>query len=109
MRKFKPEKIFFLIAILGIGVAGCVTDITRNPSIWTDFIPGQTYQLKQSVYIEHGYLMKLEHPSIDNEGQLVAGTKLIVRKIEIRKSLEIGTVTHIFAEILSGAHQGKIV
>jgi len=114
MQKIAPNirpfvTIVMMLTIALVATVSCVTDISKNPSATTDFIPGQVYELKQSVYLVRGSLMQLKKRSADSEGELNSGTRLIVRKIEKLKEPELGTVTDVFAEVLSGKLRGRIV
>ncbi len=97
-------------------------DVTKNPSAMTDFIVGQTYKLKQPVFVHGGKLknlgqmgtpktleeFKAKRPSFV-EGVLEAGTGVTIRRVEIFREPMTGNVTDVFGEILSGEQKGKLV
>ena len=102
--------IFIGILLLAVVSCSSTTDITKNPAAMTDFVMGQVYALKKAVWIRQGTLLTLrgKEPA-DSEGILSPGTKLVVRKAVVERSLEVGTYTDVFAEVLSGEHKGKTV
>ena len=76
----------------------------------TDFMTGQRYKLKNPVYLWAGKLMPLKAKEpLDSEGLLDPGTTLAVRKVEVVRAPEMGTVTDVFAEVLTGPQKGKRV
>jgi hypothetical protein len=102
----------FFLSVLLVGVASCssTTDITKNPTAMTDFVVGQVYALKQACWMRGQVLLTLrgKEPA-DSEGTLSAGTKLVIRKVLVERSSEVGTYTDVFAEALTGEHRGKTV
>jgi hypothetical protein len=102
--------IFIGILLLSVVSCSSTTDITKNPAAMTDFVMGQVYALKKAVWIREGTLLTLrgKEPA-GSEGILSPGTKLVVRKAVVERSLEVGTYTDVFAEVLSGEHRGKTV
>jgi hypothetical protein len=100
------------IALMTLAIVSCssTTDITKNPSTMTDFAVGQVYALKKPCWMRGKALLTLrgKEPA-DSEGILSAGTKLVVRKVVVERSPEVGTYTDVFAEVLTGEHSGKTV
>lgn len=99
------------LSLLLVTAASCssTSDITRNPAKMTDFVVGQIYELKKPVFLLHGTIMDLDKKPVDSEGELNPGTKLAVRQVVVQRSLEVGTYTDVFAEVLGGKQKGKIV
>ena len=44
----------------------------------------------------------------DSEAMLTPGTILTVRKVEVDRSPEMGTLTDVYAEVTSGRFKGKV-
>jgi hypothetical protein len=105
------KKSFAALMALAFVLAGCTTDITKHPSSHTDFIVGQVYQLKKPVYLWGGKLMLIrsENPPANSEGVFAIGTTFVVRKVQVFRGPEVGTVTDVFAEVLSGQYKGMTV
>jgi hypothetical protein len=102
----------FLISLLALAAVSCssTTDITRSPAQMTDFVVGQVYSLKKSTYLLHGSLMTLRKKEpADSDGVINPGTGLVVRKVVVFRSPEVGTTTEVYAEVLSGEYKGKTV
>lgn len=91
-------------------LCSCTTDVTKSPSTRTDFVVGQSYELKKSTYLLHGSLMTLrEKAPADSEGTIPPGERVVVRKVRVFRSPELGTTTEVFAEVLSGSYKGRSV
>ena len=100
-----------LIAICVIMVAcGCQSDVTKNPTRWTDFAVGRVYELEKPVFILAGGLMTWRgQEPLDSEGKLIPGTKLLIKQAVVFRSPEIGTYTQVYAEVLDGEKKGRTV
>ena len=86
------------------------TDMTRNPARMTDFTVGQVYSTKKPTFLLHGSLMTLrEKEPADSEGVMVLGARLVVRKVVVFRSPEVGMTTEVYAEVLTGEHKGRTV
>lgn len=100
------------IALILLAAVSCssTTDITKNPSQMTDFVVGQVYALKKPCWIRGRALLTLrgKEPA-DSEGILNSGTQLVVRKVVVERSSEVGTYTDVFVEVLTGEHSGNNV
>lgn len=100
------------ISLLLIAVVSCssTTDVTKNPAPMTDFVVGQVYSLKRAAYLLQGSLMTLRQKEpADSEGIMNPGARLVVRKVVVFRSAEVGTTTEVHAEILTGEHKGRTV
>jgi hypothetical protein len=101
-----------LFASLLLVIASCngTTDITRDPSAMSDFIVGKVYELKKAVWIRDQAMLTLrgKEPA-DSKGVLVPGTLLVVRKVAVERSREVGPYTDVFMEVLTGEHAGKVL
>lgn len=97
----------FLISLVVLAVVSCssTTDVTRNSTQMTDFLLGQTYQLLKPAYIWKGRLTAKELAG--SEGVVRAGTKLVVRKIAVMRSPEVGPYAVVYVEVLTGEQSGK--
>lgn len=98
------------LVLLVLAACSSTTDITKNPAQMTDFVVGQVYCLKKSVYLLHGSLMTLRQKEpADSEGVMNPGARVVVRKVVMFRSPEVGTTTEVYAEVLTGEHTGKTV
>ena len=100
------------IALLLLAVVSCssTTDMTKNSAQMTDFVVGQVYSLKKPTFLLHGSLMTLRQKEpADSEGVMSPGARLVVRKVVVFRSPEVGTTTEVYAEVLTGEHKGKTV
>ncbi len=98
--------------VLAVCLSSCesTTDITKNPGRMTDFVVGQTYQLKKSVWLWHGSLMTLRGKEpVDSEGSIPVGERVCVRQVVVFRSPEVGTTTEVYAEVLGGSRKGRTV
>jgi hypothetical protein len=97
------------VALMLVAVTSCssTTDITNNAARMTDFVFGQTYELKKPAYVWKGRLMPRE--LADSEATLASGTILAIRKVEVDHSPEMGTITDVFAEVVAGQSKGRVV
>ena len=95
------------IVLLALATASCTTDITKDPVDMTDFVVGQTYELKKPAYIWKSRLMPRE--LADSEGMLAPGTRLTIRKVQVDRSPEMGTVTDVLSEVTTGQFKGRSV
>ena len=115
--------------------AGCeaTRDITSNPGNRTDFIAGETYRLKQPVFLfkhdkndpkgtpalaELGFsgtpkdLSEFRSQASANPqvaGLLMPGELVRVTKFIEDKSLTLGTFLEVFAVVTSGTHKNSVV
>jgi hypothetical protein len=96
----------FLISVV-IALSSCTTDVTRHPAAMTDYVVGQHYELKQPAYIWNGRLVP--RALYNSGGMLTNGTRLAVRRVQVDRSPEMGTLTDVFAEIVNGESKGKTV
>jgi hypothetical protein len=103
----KPCLLYTLLVLI---LSSCTTEVTQNPSSATDFVVGQAYELKRTVWMRSGALFTLRDKEPANiECVLSPGTRLLVRKIDVLRGPEHGTTTEVYAEIVSGNSNGKIV
>ena len=104
------RSLFFGILAMCLSACESTTDITKNPARMTDFVVGETYQLKKPVWLSHGSLMTLRdrEPS-DSEGVLGSGERVRIRQVVVFRSPEVGTTTEVYAEVLTGSHKGMTV
>jgi hypothetical protein len=103
---------FLLLAslLLAVVLCSCATDITRNPARMTDFIVGQVYSTKKPTFLLRGSLMTLrEKEPAGSEGLVNLGARLVVLKVVVFRSPEVGTTTEVYAEVLTGEHKGITV
>lgn len=101
-----------LISLLLLAVVSCssTTDMGRDTAQMTDFMVGQVYSLKKPTFLLHGSLMTLGRiEPADSEGVMGAGARLVVRKVVVFRSPEVGTTTEVYAEVLTGEHKGSTV
>ena len=99
-------------------------NITADPAGMTDFVVGQTYRLKQRVFLFGGVLQRVwdEHLTerrgiarrrdVDGnwtDGVLKPGTLLIVRKVEVERARAPQTRiwTEVYAEIVTGEQRAE--
>lgn len=111
------------------GCTGIRQDISNDKSYATDYTINQVYRLKKSVFVEgisNEMLLKKpgrmqsgpasaeEYEASDMKkwpnviGFLKTGTRMKIRKIELKKSFEIGNVVWVKGEILEGKFAGKL-
>ena len=99
--------LFIGASLLAVVSCSSTTDITNNAVKMTDFVVGQTYELKKPAYFWKGRLMPIE--PADSEATLASGTILAIRKVEVDHSPEMGTITDVFAEVVAGQTKGRVV
>src|SRR4051794_12000680 len=98
------KSFFFSLTVLVVAACSSTTDISKNPSQMTDFVVGRVYALKKPAYLWKSRVMPRE--LADSEGRLGPGTTLAIRKVQVDRSPEMGTLTDVFAEILTGPLKG---
>lgn len=126
---------FILTAAMTFGVIGCNTsrDITPQIGTRTDYVAGQTYQLKRPVFLfKHDRTDSKEIPRLNKLGSagtpknmedfrrsaptdphvvglLMAGDHVQVTKFIEHSSPTIGTFLDVLAIIVTGDNAGKVV
>jgi hypothetical protein len=110
-----PGLVFLAALILSL-LSGCQTrDMSNRSGLVTDFRVGHVYQLKVRTFIlaRTGLLMTMEEarqqPPAEVEALLEPGTYFKVRQIVSVNDRASGPRTEIYAEIISGPRNGRIV
>src|SRR5512138_995506 len=99
-----------ILAVMLLATVSCSTrkDVTKNPGRWTDYVPGQVYVLKKPAVYQAGMLARPRPRSpLGDEVMINPGELLIVRKIEMSRSLEIGTFVQVYTEFLTGKYKSQ--
>lgn len=109
------------IGLLSLFLVACSStrDISNAPGAMTDYVVGQSYQLKQSVFLQNGTLNKFFEKELENrfrtkkpswiDGIIEASTPITIRKIEVSRAPELGKWTDVYAEIEKGAFKGRVI
>jgi len=111
-----------LASILLMTLTGCDTtkDITKKPAGLTDFIVGESYQLKLPVLLSSlsDSLLPLVGVTVGDarqklpsqtEALIEPGVILRVRRVVTRNNPMVGHLTDVYAEVVSGPLRGRTV
>ena len=116
-------KIAMLLLILPIVLSCSSTkDITQNPASHTDFIVGKEYQLRKGALVFTDKLMPLgtlgspttleaarKNLPKQIDALIEPDTVLVIRKVVLSHNPQVGTITDVFAEVISGSSKGRLV
>jgi hypothetical protein len=97
---------------MGVLSCGCIInrDISRNPSLYTDFSVGEIYRLKRDVVVMENTKSLMPIERVKSQIVFRVGTELRVTRIRYQSSPTFGRLTKVYANVVSGPDgSGEVV